>query len=174
MPHIVVSSLAHLPETVAAHRASHIVTLINADTPVERPAGVAAGDHLFLGFNDIVAPLDGMTPPSETHVETLLEFARSWNRMAPMVIHCFAGISRSTAAAYICALALNPALDERAHAKELRRRAPTATPNSLLVRYADGILRRDGRMVRAIEEIGRGEDAFGGTPFVLPLEEQDR
>lgn len=169
MPHIVVSSLAHLPETVASHNASHIVTLINADTHVERPASVAADDHLFLGFNDIVAPLDGMTPPSESHVETLLEFAGNWDRAAPMVIHCFAGISRSTAAAYICALALNPELDERAHAQELRRRAPTATPNSLLIRYADQILRRDGRMIRAIEEIGRGEDAFGGTPFVLPL-----
>lgn len=170
MPHIVVSSLALLNESVKAHKASHIVTLINADTLVERPAGVAEEDHLFLGFNDIVAPLDGMTPPSETHVEALLGFARNWDQSAPMVVHCFAGISRSTAAAYISALALNPLLDEHALAQELRRRAPTATPNLLLIRFADAILNRNGRMVKAIEDIGRGEDAFGGTPFVLPLQ----
>lgn len=169
MPHCVVSSLELLPGTVAAHKASHLVTLISARTEVARPEAIAAENHLFLGFDDIVTPLEGMTPPSETHIHRLIDFARSWDRAAPMVIHCFAGISRSTAGAYICALALNPDLDEHALALELRRRAPTATPNILLVRHADTILGRSGRMVRAIEQIGRGEDAFGGTPFVLPL-----
>ena len=84
-------------------------------------------------------------------------------------MHCWAGISRSTAAAYILAIAINPDLDKEALAQELRRRAPSATPNPLLVSMADEKLGRGGRMVAAIARIGRGADAFSGTPFILPL-----
>jgi predicted protein tyrosine phosphatase len=37
------------------------------------------------------------------------------------------------------------------------------------VAIADDILGRNGRMVTAIAGIGRGEDAFEGTPFSLAL-----
>jgi predicted protein tyrosine phosphatase len=169
MPHIVVSSLARIQETADAHGASHMVTLINRDTPVPRPSRIAADNHLFLGFNDIVEPTPGMIPPNEEHVENLLAFVSDWDRASPLLIHCFAGISRSTAAAYISALALNPALDELSLANMLRERAPTATPNIRLIGIADTLLGRGGRMIMAIESIGRGAEAYEGTPFVLPL-----
>ncbi len=169
MTYLVVSSLAELPNTVAEHGALDVVTLINADTAVERPASVSAERHLFLGMNDISAPAEGLTHPGENHLEQLLEFGLRWDRTKPLAIHCWAGISRSTAAAYILACAINPDLDEMALAQELRRRAPSATPNALLVELADRKLGRDGRMVEAIRSIGRGENAFSGTPFVLPL-----
>ncbi|WP_062016385.1 tyrosine phosphatase family protein [Aureimonas sp. AU4] len=170
MTYLVVSSLAELPATVAAHGALDVVTLINADTVVERPSGIAPERHLFLGMNDIAAPAEGLTHPGENHLDDLLRFGLAWDRTKPLAIHCWAGISRSTAAAYILACAINPDLDEAALAWELRRRAPSATPNPLLVEMADRRLGRDGRMVEAIRSIGRGEDAFSGTPFVLPLE----
>jgi len=165
-----VCSLSRLPETVEKTGATHLVTLINADTPVPTPAGVHPDRHLFLGFNDIVDAVQGLTPPAETHVVRLLEFVRSWDREAPLVIHCWAGISRSTAGAYITACALNPKADEYALASRLRERAPSATPNSRLVAMADKILNRDGRMIDAIREIGRGASAFEGTPFVMPMD----
>jgi predicted protein tyrosine phosphatase len=170
MTYLVVSSLAELPATVAAHGALDVVTLINADTVVERPSGITPERHLFLGMNDIAAPAEGLTHPGENHLEDLLRFGMSWDRTKPLAIHCWAGISRSTAAAYILACAINPELDEGKLAQELRRRAPSATPNPLLVEMADRRLGRDGRMIEAIRSIGRGEDAFSGTPFVLPLE----
>lgn len=169
MTYLVVSSLAALPATVAEHGALDVVTLINAQTPVERPASVEAGRHLFLAMNDIAAPAEGLTHPSEDHLDQLIEFGHRWSRETPLAVHCWAGISRSTAAAYILALAINPELDERQLAQELRARAPSATPNALLVALADAKLGRGGRMVEAIREIGRGEDAAAGTPFVLPL-----
>lgn len=170
MTYLVVSSLADLHATVAEHGAMDVLTLINADTIVERPATIAAERHLFLGMNDIAAPAEGLTHPGEDHLDQLLEFGRRWDRTKPLAIHCWAGISRSTAAAYILACAINEDLDEEALAQELRRRAPTATPNPLLVEMADRRLGRDGRMVEAIRRIGRGADAFAGKPFVLPLE----
>lgn len=169
MTYLVVSSLAELPATVASHGARDVVTLINAGTAVERPEGIEAHRHLFLGMNDIVEPIDGMVIPSDVHLDQLLEFGRRWDRSAPLAVHCWAGISRSTAAAFILAIAINPGLDERRLAEELRRRAPAATPNARLIALADAKLGRGGRMIAAIAAIGRGEDAFTGTPFVLPL-----
>lgn len=169
MSYLVVSSLADLHATVATHGAQDVVTLINADTVVERPSSIAPERHLFLGMNDIAAPAEGMTHPASHHLDRLLEFGHRWSRDKPLAVHCWAGISRSTAAAYILALAINPEFDEDALAQELRRRAPSATPNPLLVSMADEKFGRGGRMVKAIAGIGRGADAFSGTPFILPL-----
>ena len=68
-----------------------------------------------------------------------------------MVVHCFAGISRSTAGAFVAACALNPERDETQIAWEIRRASRTAQPNARIVSIADRLLKRDGRMVRAIE-----------------------
>lgn len=164
-----VSSLSRLKETVERTGATRMVSLINAGTPVERPQSIAADNHLFLGFNDIVDPVEGLVPPGEAHVSSLLDFVQGWDKAAPLVIHCWAGISRSTAGAFITACALTPDADEAELASVLRARAPSATPNARLVAIADRMLARDGRMIEAIRAIGRGADAFEGTPFEMPL-----
>jgi predicted protein tyrosine phosphatase len=169
MPTLHVSSLAKLHETVASVRASHVVTLINANTVVERPPGIPAERHLFIGMSDIVAPMEGHIVPAEEHVGRFLAFVRDWDRQAPIVIHCWAGISRSTAGAFIAACALGPQRAEHDIAQALRAASPSATPNARLVAIADGLLGREGRMITAIERIGRGADAFEGAPFQLPL-----
>ena len=165
-----VCSLARLEETVSGCGATRVVSLVNAGTPMRLPAGVRSDGHLFLAMNDIVEVLPGMTPPGRAHVETFLEWLGDWDRADPLVIHCWAGISRSTAAAYVAVCALNPARDEEELAWTLRSRAPSATPNRRIVEIADEILGREGRMTRAIAAIGRGADAFEGTPFRLDLE----
>ena len=167
---IYVCSLSRLAETVERSGARHVVTLINEGTLVERPAVVTLDNHLRIGINDIVEAADGLVLAGSPHVETLLGFVQRWDRTAPLVIHCYAGISRSTAAAFVTACALAPHRDERLVAEALRRASPTATPNARLVRLADDHLRRDGRMVRAIDGIGRGTFAAEGEPFMLALD----
>ena len=169
MPTLHVCSLARLHDTVAATGASHILTLINAATVVERPDSVPADRHLFIGVSDILEPLDGHIVPATEHVEQLIAFVRAWPREKPLVIHCYAGISRSTAAAFIAACVLWPEREEAEIARALRRSSPIATPNRRLVALADEHLGRAGRMVAAIEGIGRGADAFEGEPFSLTL-----
>jgi predicted protein tyrosine phosphatase len=78
-------------------------------------------------------------------------------------------VSRSTAAAFITACALRPHRDEAEIAQAVRTKSPTATPNSRLVTIADAMLGRNGRMVAAIEKIGRGRNCFEGAPFALEL-----
>jgi predicted protein tyrosine phosphatase len=164
-----VCPLSHLHTTVEATGASHIVTLIGANTIVERPICISADRHLFIAVSDIAEPAEGMILPGHTHVEQLLAFVRGWDRAAPMVIHCYAGISRSTAAAFIAACALAPQRDEGMIARRLRAASASATPNPRLVAVADQLLCRDGRMITAVAAIGRGEFASEGRPFALPI-----
>ncbi|MGO9421260.1 tyrosine phosphatase family protein [Roseiarcus sp.] len=169
MPRLHVCSLARISETVTRTGARSLVTLISPGTPVPRPIEIAPHRHRYIAVHDIIAPNPGEVFPEREHLDDLLDFVRDWDRAEPMVIHCFAGVSRSTAAAFIAACALNPARDEFAVARALRAASPTATPNARLVALADHALERGGRMTAAIVEIGRGEMCFEGAPFTLDL-----
>ena len=165
-----VCSLARLHATVETTGAGHVITLLKDTDRVERPRTILAANHLILGMDDISAPLDGYVIPCDEHVRRLLEFVLGWDRRRPMVVHCYAGISRSTAGAFVAACALNPRRDEVTIARELRRASATATPNARIVSLADEMLGRAGRMVAAIDAIGRGDMAYEGVPFRLDLE----
>ena len=165
-----VCSLSKVEETVARTGAARLLSLLSAGTEVTRPASITKENHLHLVMHDIAVAQDGMTMPGEEHVRNLLDFGRQWDRARPLVIHCYAGISRSTASAYIIAAALAPKRDEAELARTLRALSPSATPNPRLIAVADALLERNGRMVEAIQAIGRGADAFEGTPFELKIE----
>ena len=169
MPRVHVCSLARIDEIASASGARSMVTLINVGTPVERPACIAPERHLFIGMSDIAHPVQGLVAPDVAHVETLLSFVRAWDRREPLLIHCWAGVSRSTAAAFVTACALNERRAEDEIAATIRAASPTATPNPRFVAIADERLGRGGRMVAAIRAIGRGEDCFEGVPFALRL-----
>lgn len=177
MPTLHVCSLARLSDTAADIGARHLVTLINDGTPVVRPPGIIPMQHLVIGINDIAQTQEGMILAREDHVGALVSFVTAWDRTharnAPLLFHCWAGVSRSTAAAYIAACLLRPDADEVELAARLRTASPTATPNPLLVALADDLLARRGRMVAAIAAIGRGADCYEGAPFTLPLEFSD-
>jgi predicted protein tyrosine phosphatase len=169
MPRLHVCSLALIAETVDKTGARSLVTLLSPGTAVERPIRILPERHLHLAVSDIVEATPDHVLPGVTHLEELLRFVRDWDRAEPMLIHCYAGVSRSTAAAYIAACALAPERDEFAIARSLRAASPTASPNSLLVTLADDSLGRSGRMKEAIAQIGRGRECFEGEPFTLEL-----
>jgi predicted protein tyrosine phosphatase len=169
MPRIHVCSLALIGDTVAATGARSLVKLLNPGTLVKRPTGIAPERHLHLCVGDIVEKQPGQILPADEHVQALLGFVGAWDRAEPLLIHCFAGVSRSTAAAFIAACALAPARDEGEIALAVRAASPTATPNARLVALADAALKRDGRMTRAVAAIGRGVECFEGAPFALEL-----
>jgi predicted protein tyrosine phosphatase len=165
-----VCSLSRLHQTVARTGARHVVTLLKDVHLVTRPASIEMDKHLMLMMDDISFEIEGYTAPADAHVTELVRFLCGWDRRTPLVMHCFAGISRSTAGAYVAICALNPRRDESAVASALRRASPTATPNARIVALADRLLGRGGRMVRAIEGIGRGKEAYEAQPFRLELE----
>jgi predicted protein tyrosine phosphatase len=170
MSRLYVCSLARIEETAKATRARSLMTLLSpGGVKAVRPAAIEASRHLVVGISDIVEPKDGFTHPEEVHIAEMLAFFAAWDRADPLLIHCYAGVSRSTAAAFIGLCALAPERLEEEIASTLRAASPTATPNARLVALADAALGRSGRMIAAIRCIGRGADCFEGEPFGLDL-----
>jgi predicted protein tyrosine phosphatase len=137
---------------------------------VLRPQSIREHNHLVISMDDIIEEADGFTAPALDHVERVLAFGRSWDRTAPMVIHCYAGISRSTASAFAVACALNPNRSELEIARRIRDASPFAHPNRLIVTHADRLLGRAGRMLRALDEMGPGNLTVEGYPFHIDLD----
>jgi len=169
MPRLHVCSLALIDDMVMKTGARSLVTLLSPGTKVTRPAPITPERHLNIAMSDIVEEAPGQVLPGHTHIDSLLDFVRAWDRKEPMLIHCFAGVSRSTASAFIAACLLAPHRDEHEIARALRKASPTATPNARFVALADSRLERKGRMSAAVAAIGRGEDCFEGLPFALEI-----
>jgi predicted protein tyrosine phosphatase len=165
---LIVCPLHQIETVIAERRPSHLITLLDPYALIETPAGVARERHLKLGVWDVSEPFGGLTPPEEADVLRILKFARAWDERAPLLVHCHAGISRSTATAFMLACERNPDIPEAEIAWSLRRAAPHAYPNRAIVRLADDILGRRGRMADAVEAIGPSNFAVLGTAFDLP------
>jgi predicted protein tyrosine phosphatase len=169
MPRILVTPLSALGDAIASHRPSHIVTLLSPEHMIATPEGFAAERHLKLGVNDVSDPAAGNDPPARAHIDKLLAFAREWDARQPLLIHCWAGISRSMASAYtVLCDRLGPGREIEI-AMAIRRRAPHANPNPLLVSHADEALGRQGRMIEALYTMGPPLLVEEGIATALPL-----
>lgn len=166
---IVVTNLRDCHAALKTHGGGRAISILSPDMPHPDFPSLAAGQHLRLTFHDVAADVAGLEGPKLRDAERLVAFIRDWDQSAPMLIHCWAGISRSTAAAFAALCLLRPAESEYDLAQELREASPSATPNRLIVSQVDGLLGRQGRMSEAVASIGRGADAFEGRTFVLPL-----
>jgi predicted protein tyrosine phosphatase len=167
---IIVSPLLRIAEMAVRHKACEMISLMAKEQAFHRPGVIRADRHLLLNMNDITFKGTGnLVAPDETHVRAIIEFAAAWQQDAPLLIHCWMGVSRSPAAAVIAALSLYPDQDEMALALSLRTASPYATPNARIIAIGDRLLGRDGKLVAAIKTIGRGADTDGNVPFVLPL-----
>lgn len=162
---LIVCGLGHVPMVIAERRPSHMITLLDPATMIPTPLAIAPERHLKLGVNDIAAPMDGLIAPDETVVSRILAFGETWDESAPLLIHCWAGISRSTAAAFILACERSPAVDEHEIARTMRRAAGHAYPNRRIVALADALLGRRGRMIAAVEAMGGDSYSPSGHPF---------
>jgi len=167
---IYVCPLSQVEHAVTRHGPSHIISLLDPETPIRTPSGFADHNHHKVAVNDIAEIRQDMIAPSESHVNGIIAFAAAWPREAPLLIHCWAGISRSTASAFITLCLHNPEGLERALAQRLRDKAPHAQPNRRIVALADEIMGRQGRMIEAVEAIGPGQiEGFEGTLFGIPV-----
>src|SRR5262249_29646670 len=165
---IIVCPLHAVPGLVESHKVSHVVSLLGPEM-THPTLPLPRENHLRLTLHDITEPLDGYTHPEPWHVEEILNFVAGWNRSGPLLIHCYAAISRATAAAFSAMCALAPRADEAELAWELRGNSAGASPNRRMVAIADELLGRDGRMVHAVTAIGRGAEAFEGVVFSWPI-----
>ena len=167
---IIVCPLSRVPALVASHRPSRVVSLLDPGMRFPSLGRAYVDRHLRLSFHDAHVAERGVTIATAADVERLCAFLDAWDAIDPLLVHCHAGIGRSTATAFVSACYLNPDVPERRIAETLRRVAPLARPNEHVVRVADDVLGRGGRMADAIAETGRGLpwiDVPEGVPFEL-------
>lgn len=155
-------------QVVSRYEASSILTspqqcgevsfLISIGAPEDDlPAGYSnVPSRLRLLFGDTETAEHGA---SESDIQCLIDLAEELNRStAKVLIHCEAGVSRSTAAAliiYTCLL--GPGSERRAMDLVLRQR-PIAMPNRRMVKIADALLRRRGRLIAVLSQMGHSFD----------------
>lgn len=153
---IIVCPLSRAPDIAREHKPSHVVSLLDPGSGFPLLDGYGGDRHLCLEIHDIEAEVEGLDALCDFRMKRILDFVSQWGRDEPILIHCYAGISRSTATAFITACAHNPNADEEEIALALRMASSTASPNRRFVALADAELGRGGRMSRAIDRIGRG------------------
>ena len=121
MTMIVVAPLARIAEMAVRHGAREMISLMAKEHTFHRPGVIQAHRHLLLNMNDIAFKGTGnLVAPDETHVREIIDFVRDWDQRAPLLIHCWMGVSRSPAAALIAALSLSPEQDDGALVRRLR------------------------------------------------------
>lgn len=148
-----VCSLAALPESAAALRPARLISIITPEEQPPTPPGLHADAHLRVSCHDIVSASPDEILPDRRHVKQIIAFARQWDPAGKMLVHCQAGISRSTAAALIAYATHFPDSIARA-AAHMRRTGPHVYPNRLITALGDELLDLDGRLIAAVEAMG--------------------
>ena len=164
-----------LVESLSAEiQPSHVLSLLAGITPFPpTPTGINPNNHLKLTLADISEAEPGLILPATDHVAELIDFGKRWARDGggkPMLVHCFAGISRSSASALTIACALRPSQKESNYATALRAASTYCQPNRLIIQHADHLLARNGRLVDAVADMGDGDFSQAGKPYQLRLD----
>ena len=149
----------NLWDHIAAVRPHRIISILGPNDHAEWPS-VTGVDHLRLEIDDVQRPCNGFVHATEAHIRQLLTFLREWTLPDRLLIHCWAGSSRSTAAALVAIAVRHPGRELEA-ATMLRATAPQARPNELMCRLADRVLGLEGQLVRAVEAMPVPRGAAG-------------
>ena len=131
---------------------THVLSILDPGTPEPEPlSGFDMTRRLRLRFHDVIESDPGWIAPERWDIELLLAFSRdlSVSQQTHLLVHCHAGISRSTAAAtLVMAQAFpNRPADDLLH--EVVRLRPRAWPNLRILELGDDILGRGGEIVEA-------------------------
>lgn len=153
---IFICGLSELDRHVAGINPSHLLSLLTPSHMPETPTTIPAANHLKVACHDIVEPFPEAILPADEHITSIIDFALGWDGVAPMLVHCFAGVSRSSAAALIVAMARETQTAD-VLTKRLRAAAPHAHPNERMIALADRLLVRNGELITAVKKMGFGK-----------------
>ncbi len=164
---IYITNFFDLPAHVRVIRPGYLVSIIQPEFQPDTPPEIEPQRHLRVGVHDISEPSTGSIVPGRVHIEKLIDFLHAWPADESMMVHCYAGISRSTATALVAHFM--KCGDELTSAHALRAAAPHASPNRRIIALADDILGCSGRLVEAREAMGPREDVTEGPLVELSL-----
>jgi predicted protein tyrosine phosphatase len=144
---------------------THVLSILDPGWPEPEPIrNFDLERRLRLHFHDVIEPMPGWIAPERWDVELLLAFGRKLKQTASpaaqadethLLVHCHAGVSRSTASAILLLAQSNPS--ERAHdiVGQVIRLRPQAWPNLRIIELGDALLGRDGEIVASVSMLYR-------------------
>jgi predicted protein tyrosine phosphatase len=147
-----ICGLRELPDRCTAE-VSHLLSILDPEHPeLADFEPSTARRRLILRFHDVIVPTPGSVSPEPTHVEAILEFGRKLPDADPahLLVHCHAGVSRSTAAMTALLAQAHPDVAEADILEHVRSIRPQTWPNSLMIAFADRLLGRGGRLLAAL------------------------
>ncbi len=154
---VTICGIPELGEHCAAG-VTHVISILDPEF-LDPPAFARFAPHrrLSLRFHDIIEPVRDQLPPLRSDVERLLEFGRELHRPAAshLLVHCHAGVSRSTAAAVLILAQAYPERPAAAALDAVARLRPRAWPNLRILEFGDDLLGRNGEIVAAAAAIYR-------------------
>jgi predicted protein tyrosine phosphatase len=160
---VAICGIAELPAH-GGRGVTHVLSILDPEWPVPDAFG-GFGEHarLELRFNDIIEEEPGLLAPRPEHVEQILAFGRDLivdPAGAPdLLVHCHAGVSRSTASVLLIMAQALPELPPAALAERLLAVRARAWPNLRMVEFGDMLLHRGGALVEAATAIYRTQAA---------------
>jgi predicted protein tyrosine phosphatase len=158
---ITVCGLGELPDHSAVG-VTHVLSILDPEWPVPDAFGAfGAHERLELRFHDVIEETHGMIAPQEAHVVQLLQFGRDLMAEPPpsahLLVHCHAGVSRSTASMILMVAQARPDVAASAVAEEVFIGRQKAWPNLRLMEMGDRLLGRGGELVEATKDIYRAQ-----------------
>jgi predicted protein tyrosine phosphatase len=141
--------------------ATHVLSIMDPGWP--EPEALRSFDvhrRLKLRFHDVIDPSPEWIAPERWDVELLLAFGRNLGTVRSdigeeaihphLLVHCHAGVSRSTAAAILLLAQRDPVMPAEDAVLEVVRLRPQAWPNLRMIEFGDELLGRDGEIVSAV------------------------
>ena len=131
---------------------THVLSLLDPGSPEPEAFGIFDPHRrLELRFHDVIDADPGCVPPERPDVEQLLSFGRDLANAkgAHILVHCHAGVSRSTAAATLILVQARPDRPAEEALQTVVRRRPRAWPNLRILELGDALLGRRGEIVVA-------------------------
>jgi predicted protein tyrosine phosphatase len=145
---------------------THVLSILDPGWPEPEPLrDFELSRRLKLNFHDVIEAEPGWIAPERFDVELLLAFGRSLGEIADeagaepaathLLVHCHAGVSRSTAAAILLLAQHEPARSAQNVVGQVIRSRPRAWPNLRMIEMGDELLGRDGEIVASVRALYR-------------------
>jgi predicted protein tyrosine phosphatase len=147
--------------TGAGSEITYVLSILDPGWPEPEPIrSFDLGRRLKLNFHDVIEPIPGWIAPERWDVELLLAFGRNLAAAAGdgrgepgaahLLVHCHAGVSRSTASAILLLAQYHPERAAHDIVGQVIRLRPQAWPNLRIVEIGDALLGRDGELVASV------------------------
>jgi predicted protein tyrosine phosphatase len=162
---VTISNVDKVPGLIHRGDVTHVLSLLHSSERnyLFMPKSFKRENWLFLEMDDVISESAEFAPQKDQVVQ-LLDWAKKLPGDAHLVVHCFAGISRSTAAALaikVQELGVDQVDEAINWLLEIR---PQACPNPVITKHADELLGANGKLHEAAEEVANSKllSLYGG------------